>query len=274
MMPSKKQYCTISEFAKLCGVGKQTLQYYDRLGIFSPEWVDDNGYRYYAFYQLDAFRILMALKAINTPLKTIKDYLKHRSQDELIALLKEQQQKIGEEIRRLQLAGQIIDNKLAQVRYANAVDFTSFRLVCQPMEQLVLSDELPQLDDKQYSQVEADHIHFCDQYQLNTGCPIGSIITREHLLACDLRFCYWFTRVRDDYHGPKAFTKPKGWYAIGYYQGYYGSEPERYFELMEYIAKQGFHISGHAYENSVVDMFMAESTDDYITEIAIQVAPD
>ena len=87
-MPSQKQhYCTIGQFAELCNVSKQTLQYYDRLGVFSPEVVDDNGYRYYAFHQLDSFRILMALKVIHTPLKTIKDYLQHRSKDELLALL-------------------------------------------------------------------------------------------------------------------------------------------------------------------------------------------
>lgn len=31
------------EFAKLCGVSKQTLLYYDRVGIFKPERILENG---------------------------------------------------------------------------------------------------------------------------------------------------------------------------------------------------------------------------------------
>ena len=40
------------EFAKLCGVNKRTLHYYDEQGIFSPDHVDANGYRCYAVRQL------------------------------------------------------------------------------------------------------------------------------------------------------------------------------------------------------------------------------
>ena len=36
MVYQKQRYCTIGEFADLCNVSKQTLQYYDRMGVFSP----------------------------------------------------------------------------------------------------------------------------------------------------------------------------------------------------------------------------------------------
>ena len=220
MLSQKQQYCTVGQFAELCNVSKQTLQYYDRLGVFSPEVVDDNGYRYYAFHQLDGFRILMALKAIHTPLKTIKDYLKHRSQDELLALLFAQQQKIQQEIAHLEQANCIIEHKVAQVAYANAVDFAQMRLEYQKEEQLVLSEPLLNLDDQKYSQTIAEHIRFCEKHQLNAGYPIGSIISRENLEARRVEFSYWFTKVDAAYQGEYAFTKPAGWYAIGYYQGY------------------------------------------------------
>lgn len=180
---SPKQYCTVGEFANLCNVSKQTLQYYDRLGVFSPEAVGDNGYRYYTFRQLDAFRILMALKTIDTPLKTIKDYLNHRSKDELLALLDAQQQKIQAEIAHLEQANQVIENKVAQVQYANAVDFDQLRLEYQPAERLVLSEPLVELDDQKYSQTIADHVRFCEKYHLNVGYPIGSIISQANLQA-------------------------------------------------------------------------------------------
>ncbi|HBY3460150.1 TPA: MerR family DNA-binding transcriptional regulator, partial [Clostridioides difficile] len=36
----EKQYFTTGEFAKLCGISKQTLIFYDKIGIFSPEYKD------------------------------------------------------------------------------------------------------------------------------------------------------------------------------------------------------------------------------------------
>lgn len=43
------------EFAKLCGVNKRTLHYYDEQGIFSPDHVGENHYRYYSARQLYPF---------------------------------------------------------------------------------------------------------------------------------------------------------------------------------------------------------------------------
>ena len=43
----KKDLFTTGEFAGICNVNKQTLFYYDREGIFCPEVIAENGYRYY-----------------------------------------------------------------------------------------------------------------------------------------------------------------------------------------------------------------------------------
>jgi effector-binding domain-containing protein len=39
---------TSREFSKLCGVSKHTLFHYNEIGVFSPDVVDSNGYRYYS----------------------------------------------------------------------------------------------------------------------------------------------------------------------------------------------------------------------------------
>ncbi len=72
-------YFTISEFAKLCGVGKQTLYHYDKMGIFSPEIIKENNYRYYSYKQLEVFFAINILKEIGMSLKDIKKYLDKRN---------------------------------------------------------------------------------------------------------------------------------------------------------------------------------------------------
>lgn len=46
-------YMTTGEFAALMGVSKHTLFHYDDIGLFSPEYVAENGYRMYSLYQLE-----------------------------------------------------------------------------------------------------------------------------------------------------------------------------------------------------------------------------
>ena len=40
-------YYTTAQFAKLHGINKRTLHYYDDIGLFSPKHKVDNQYRYY-----------------------------------------------------------------------------------------------------------------------------------------------------------------------------------------------------------------------------------
>ena len=47
----KEEYLSIGQFAKLCHIHKKTLFYYDEIGLFKPQKVDENGYRYYSIYQ-------------------------------------------------------------------------------------------------------------------------------------------------------------------------------------------------------------------------------
>ena len=82
-----QDYFTTGEFAKLCGVKKQTLFHYDEIGILSPEMTGDNGYRYYSYKQLEVFSVISMLKELDMPLKDIKKYLDGRSPEAFIELL-------------------------------------------------------------------------------------------------------------------------------------------------------------------------------------------
>ena len=48
----RHEYMTTGEFASAMGVSKDTLFHYDDIGLFCPEKVSGNGYRYYSIYQM------------------------------------------------------------------------------------------------------------------------------------------------------------------------------------------------------------------------------
>ena len=47
-MMDKGEYLTVSQMAKLHHISRQTLIYYDHIGLFRPQITDDKGYRYYS----------------------------------------------------------------------------------------------------------------------------------------------------------------------------------------------------------------------------------
>lgn len=66
----------IGEFAKLHGVGIQTLHYYDSKGILLPAWIDpETGYRYYDEESSDQLWKIKALKSAGLSLKEIQELL-------------------------------------------------------------------------------------------------------------------------------------------------------------------------------------------------------
>ena len=93
------KYMTTGEFARRMGVTKNTLFHYDNIGLFLPEIVDTNDYRYYSIYQMEVFDTIIILKEMGMPLNEIKEFMDHRSPESLMELFEKEDKKITEPIK-------------------------------------------------------------------------------------------------------------------------------------------------------------------------------
>ncbi len=88
---------TIGKMAKLSNLSIQTLRYYDKLGLFTPKFVDDmTGYRYYHIEQIAILDIIKYLKICGLNLLEISHILYSDIIDEqnLIKVLKEKRKQV------------------------------------------------------------------------------------------------------------------------------------------------------------------------------------
>ena len=99
-------------FAKLCGVPKKTLLYYDEIGLFQPDHIAENGYRYYSYRQFEMLSVILALRAIGMPLKEIKEYIDQRTPENMIRLFREEDRKIQSEIKKLKQTRQFLQTRI------------------------------------------------------------------------------------------------------------------------------------------------------------------
>ncbi|MGG0412269.1 MerR family transcriptional regulator [Peribacillus simplex] len=110
------EHFSIGETARLNNISIQTLRYYDKLGIFKPDYTDpDNGYRYYHINQFFYLDIIKYLKSIQTPLDEIKYIILNTPQD-MRTFLEEQEDVIEAELKKLEGARLLLKKRKGQLK--------------------------------------------------------------------------------------------------------------------------------------------------------------
>ena len=111
----------ISEMASLFNVSRQTLIYYDKIGLFCPAYTDpDNGYRYYSASQLDYLDTICILKKIGFSLDEIKAHMQNYTIDHSILALRKQLAAIERQIEELQMIKCRVEHRCSTLEHAGS----------------------------------------------------------------------------------------------------------------------------------------------------------
>ncbi|WP_341479971.1 MerR family transcriptional regulator [Clostridium botulinum] len=259
---------TTGEFAKRFGVKKDTLFYYDKIGLFKPAGISDNGYRYYTIPQFDIFWVIQSLRDLNFPLKSLDNYLKAPSPQDLIELSKNQLNKVDKEIQ-----------KLIQIRsILNRIVFQSEEALNAPLDKIILMDleeELILCSDKNTLKSDTTNEEWSSYYEeffkkteLKGPAFIGSVIDKNDLLSGRFgRIDRLFVRMDKS----DATIKPAGLYAVTYYKGSYESIVDFYEVFMRKIKEQRLTICGDAYEEYLLNTLATQNSKDFVTKISVAV---
>lgn len=107
-----ESYLSVSEMAQLHNISRQTLIYYDKIGLLKPHHIDEHGYRYYSPYQIPYLREICILKAAGIKLEDIKRNISDRDVDNVTSLLVHQKDDIENEINTLIEKKKFIEHRL------------------------------------------------------------------------------------------------------------------------------------------------------------------
>ena len=274
----KKQIPCIKtgDFAKLCNTNKRTLFHYDEIGLFSPAYTDERGYRFYSESQCDVFFTISCLREIGMPLKEIKKYIDQRNPAALKQLLEEQYQKVRAEQERLKRIEQVIETKLSLVRLSElpevSKDDQTVRLEQTPEEYLVISPCLDTDDHDTIIHAICDHIGYCNHNHLNAGHPYGAMVSTESLMHEKWdTYAHFFTKVLKKPQGHPFHIKPAGTYAVTYLKGDYYHASDAYRRLLSYIQEHHYKPGEFSYKEAVLDEIAVKTEADYITKLSIWV---
>lgn len=264
------------EFAKLCNTNKRTLIHYDEIGLFSPAYTDEKGYRYYTESQSDVFFTITCLKDIGMPLKEIKKYIIDKNPADLKKLLKEQDQKVEADLKQLQRIQKVIRTKLSLIQTGEKIHFTD--RISDPVtenypeEILIASPRLDTADHEKLFSALCQHIGYCNHNMLNTGHPYGAMMSVSELQKGNTDiYAYFFTKIA--FPAPDGSThliKPAGTYASVYLKGNYYDAELAYQILLNYMKTHDLTPGEFCYKEAVWDELTVEERD-FITRISIPV---
>ena len=110
---------TIGKVSKMCNIPKETLRYYDKIGLFCPDYRDnETGYRYYSKESLKSLLILRRLRNLGFSIEALKNSLDVKSLDNLENLIEEKSLEYEKQIQILQARKVACD--IAIKRFARA----------------------------------------------------------------------------------------------------------------------------------------------------------
>lgn len=268
----EQHYFKTAEFAALCGVKKDTLLHYDHIGLLKPQKVGGNGYRYYTIRQLAEYDLIAALRRLGTPLAEIRDYFPRRSPETFLALLREKQQALEEEQRRLARMGAFLETTLHRGELAQRVQPGEVRIEQRPRAYCAV---IPAPDFERFEEsVYLLHIRNLLTWARKNGTMSqapGDIICRESLERGSFLEDYYYCRVPEGTTGWDIRIREEGTYAVLYHQGPYETEAEACRYLRDWVWDHGYEIDGDLYGDDLVNYAATDDPDSYLMRLSLKI---
>jgi len=272
MFNKNVKYFTTGEFAKICKVNKQTLIYYDQIGLLSPIMKDSKDYRYYSIAQYDFFSVIELLKAVGMSLKDIQKYMAEKSPENFLDLMQQQKDIVAKKRRELEMIENIIDVKIDLTEEALHLDFDSITIEHLPEATLYLSKNIEDSKEEQFTKAVSDFIDELDRSQLDTGYPIGGMTRREQILAGNYdNYSNLYIEQPQPREGHPYFEAIEGDFIVGYHVGPATTLGETYERLFKVMREKGYELGQYVYEEYIYDAVIKNREEEYVTKIMVEI---
>lgn len=267
----KSQYLTTGELAKLMHVTKNTLFHYDKIGLFSPEIVLDNEYRYYSIHQIEVLEAIIMLKELGMSLKEIQTFLSDRAPEKLLELFEKEEQILAEKIRLLKDRRQWMEEKSEKVRvYLEKEKDEIF--ICEKPGRYYLMDAGVYGSESEFAERTAELINFYESRSKSICYEIGYIQYAKDVRQQNYgNYSNVILLMKHKTGGMSWHFMPAGRYLTTYFKGHWRDIGKAYRDLLAYADAHQMELAEEFLEVYTVDQLMAETVEEYVTEISVRI---
>lgn len=271
MAREKQMLFTIGQFAALHGINKKTLMWYDEIGLFKPISIsEENGYRFYSYYQSTELETILLLRDMKVPVKDIQDFMKSRSAEKMAGLLKDKITQLDQTIQDLKAVHSKLCSRYRDMDELLNLDLSKISLIQKEPCYLATVQTSPEKsleDEIELIITQTQKYNLPRMYQAS----YGSMLSVQSLYEQKFEdYSMLFIEVPNQQNKKELHKQPGGIYLRAFCVGNWDKLPARYEEILTYAKQNHLQLCGYAYEIGINEMVI-DSIDDYITKIEIPV---
>lgn len=239
-------------------LNKQTLFYYDKEGIFQPEYRNpENGYRMYQFNQIYRLALICYLRKLGFSIEQIKDYLKDSSVESNVRILREKSEDIRKSYQEFLRLDDIIQRKLLFVhRKLSELSVGEIQIKHYPRRAyLPLGVEVSIYDKEAFYCYPTIAFYQYDAEKDRYTVTFGAYLEAEHDIGIE--------------DMDKMLYIPEQQFLSYCWKGKYSGIEQKVRELHEEYSH--LSLSSDSYNFNIIDQFLEKDANQYITEIQIPI---
>lgn len=276
----KELLMTTGQFAALCGVKKDTLFYYDSIGILKPAKVTDNGYRYYSTIELNRFHSITTLQESGLTLNEIRHFLTEEDPHVLVPIFTRMGNALREKQRMYGCLAVQVENTLKSMEMAGKIPFYTPRIEnMKAINLAAMKTGQEKESDKTRLKLISSYYKYCTNNLDRADFFRGGIINQSHIMEKIEKghyLDYLCVRLNADAQldgdlQSVLIRKPAGSYAVINCHGGIENTLRAIEMLQNYIRDNDFKVCGDGYEFEVIGTFTAESESTCVKQVEIQI---
>ena len=274
-MPHNQNFYTAGELAKMFNLSKQTLLYYDRIGLLQPEFVSENGYRNYSLHQYLTLEVITNLRKLDISISTIQKYLANRSPEMMRKLLEKKDKKCQETIEQNENIRKDIRVMFKQLDALEETCLNQITLTYRHSKNLYISKINSKSGHMWTIYILASHnMKVFSEHHFKER-SVGWIVDGESFLnGTSAGAKAYFSTVSMNYYDEKEnyFETAAGFYVSLRFKGTFHKNKRKLSKKISlFLKRNNLRPISDLYVQPLLNYWMCTSQDEYINQISIQV---
>ncbi|WP_462332690.1 MerR family transcriptional regulator [Schwartzia sp. (in: firmicutes)] len=276
-MSHGQSYYTAGELAKMFNLSKQTLLYYDRIGLLQPEFVSENGYRNYSLHQYLTLEVITNLRKLDISISAIQKYLENRSPEALRALLEKKDKKCQEIIEQNENVRKDIKSMFEQLDSLEETCLDQITLDYRHSKNLYISKISSGVGHMGTIYILANHnLTVFSEHHFKER-SVGWIIDKESFLnETSGGAKAYFSSVSINYYDENEhyFETPVGFYVTLRFKGTFHKNKRKLAKkFSDFMKRNNLRPISDLYVQPLKNYWMCTSQNEYVNQISMQVEP-
>ncbi|OFI01548.1 HTH-type transcriptional regulator ZntR [Clostridium acetireducens DSM 10703] len=266
-----KDYYKIGEISKIYAISRDSLMYYEKLGILKP-MRNSNGYRIYTMNDIWKLNLIKELRNFNFPMVKIKKYINNRTIKTTKDMLNEEIQLINNKIEELNLLKNNVLKRIENIKNVedNIILNTVKLTYIEKRKALTLNGNVSRDEEIDFLIKKLQKKNE-DKFYLLGNTKVGAIYNLDSLKKGIYNEFKSVFCLLDDRENDYNLILDEGNYVSISYKGSYSSNKKYIQMLFSFINEHKYKIMSDPIEIYKIDVHETSLKEEFITEIQIPV---